>query len=375
MSLDEGAPPCNKKMRHDPEIACDDELVVLNRMEDFGCDRWREHFRARGLFDPQAPQGTEAWLRARRFASGSTFYELYSLPIHELLRRYVRYQEDGGHPRISDCTDETPTVLNQHLARGHAGEPLVTFFLKQHLEQTFPGTRIFLLECPSMPMPGMPLASDSPDGAAVICRCATGGECVATAVEIKFPWRKADVVCPHTYHECARVEPHVCGDACPRVRLDLQRLFVPSRSAGSHPCQMCLREQMDYVGTSSRGEQYYNGYFTQCLMHQIALGVDRTIFVRPANTFDVLRAFGLGPDNRVDEFRARVDECIRTGEPRLGSQLFRVYVVDTPDNFIAQKYRDVFESAEFLYLQDGGIAGHFVRLCQTDADSCGLGNV
>ena len=30
--------------------------------------------------------------------------------------------------------------------------------------------------------------------------------------------------------------------------------------------------------------------------------------------------------------------------------------------------RDVFASAEFLYLQDGGIAGHFLRLCQTELD-------
>ena len=368
------APPPAKRMRseaeeapiHEEDVAARpvSERVILNDVEKFGCDRWREHFRARGLFDPQAPQGSDAWLAERKFFSGSTFYELMTIPIHDLVARYVYYTEHGGHPRIFDRDEEPRTVLNQHLARGHAGEDLVVRVLQELLADVFPEARVFFLECPSMPVPGMDLVSDSPDGAVVICRCASGGECVASAVEIKFPVHKPDVVCDHLFHACTRLEPHACSRACPRPRADLRRLFVPSRRASTHPCERCMREQMDYPG-----DDYYVGYYSQCLLHQLALGVPRTIFIRPSNTFRILEDFGLTTESSVDEFRACIAEYLAGRRPRLDSSRFRVYVVETPDNYVEAQYRRRIAQPEFAYVREGGIAGRFLRLCEQGESS------
>lgn len=357
------APPAKRARPEVAEAPIHEGRVILNDIGRFGCDRWREHFRARGLFDPQAPQGSDAWLAERKFFSGSTFYELMTIPVFDLVARYVYYQENGGHPRIFDKDVEPRTVMNQHLARGHAGEPLVARFLEEHLQSVFPDARIFLLECPSMHVPEMDLVSDSPDGAVVICRCAAGGECVASAVEIKFPVHKPDVVCDHLFHACTRLTEHACSSKCPRPRRDLRRLFVPSRRASEHPCERCMREQMDYPGSD-----YYVGYYSQCLLHQLALGVPRTIFIRPANMFRVLEDFGLTADSSLDEFRACVAEYIDGKRPRLDSSRFRVYVVETPDNYIYEQYRRRISQPEFVYVREGGIAGQFLRMCEQPLD-------
>lgn len=353
---------CGEKRKREPEPLAEpappsDEMVLLNRLEEFGCDRWRQHFIDRGAFAPQFPQGTPGWLASRLPLSGSTFYEIIHKPVAEIAR-HIKDHQRGVRPVVEDPTDGPMTVETQHLARGHAGEPLVFRFLQEHLQRAFPKAKIFMLDFSSMPVPDMEYVSDSPDGAAVVCHCATGGECIAAAVEIKFPRSRSEITCPHLFHECVRLDEHDCTEHCPKPRDDLRRLFVPSAEVAEHPCERCMRAQMDYTTPN-----YSVGYYTQCLLHRLALGLDRTIFVRPAGIYHILRDFGLTEANTVADFKARVADYLDGRIPRLAPSRFRVHIVETPDNFIMEQYQRVFGSTEFRYYMRGGIATHFVALC------------
>lgn len=341
------------------------DYAVLNDIRQFTCMTFLLHFEERGLFALNPKQGTAAWLAMRRFASASNFRKQW---VQGRKRRFVLVQEyrefvrSGGHPVLRDFVPrgDVPRITNQNLFRGKVGERLVTYFIEQRLRAAFPSSNVHILECTSMLIEGMPLASDSPDGAAVICNCHndSGAPCIAAALEFKFPREELLVTCPHTNKKCARIVPHACGPDCPTVREDLTQLHIPAELCPQHPCQRCVFEMLD-----CNCGRYERGYYTQCLMHQMALGVGATIFCQPAGARPVLEFLGVA-DEDLQGFEPAIDRCIREGW-EVPEKLFRVYIVQTPDHFVRQQYRETFETPEFGF-KAPSIADAFIKLCRDE---------
>jgi hypothetical protein len=341
------------------------DYAILNDIRQFTCLVFLLHFEERGLFALNPKQGTAAWLAMRRFASASNFRKQWVQGRKRrflLVQAYREFVRTGGHPVLSDYVPrgDVRRITNQNLFRGKVGERLVTYFIEQRLRALFPPSNVHILECTSMLIEGMPLASDSPDGAAVICNCHndTNAPCMAAALEFKFPRAELAIDCPHTNKRCARIVPHACGASCPVVDASLTPLYIPTKTCPQHPCQRCVFEALDCNCGS-----YERGYYTQCLMHQMALGVGVTIFCQPAGALPVLDFLGVA-DEDLAGFEPAIDRCIEERRA-IPENLFRVYIVQTPDHFVRQQYKETFEKPEFGF-KAPSIADAFIKQCQNE---------
>ena len=314
----------------------DGEMRILNDRAAFTCARWGAHFEQRGLFSPQYAQGSEGWLRTRRFASGSTFGQMIANGPAATLRLYEEYVRNGHrHEPLGDSAAEPVTILSQHLRRGKVGEGIAAKFLLHHARGCHPDADVHLLECPSMLIDGMDLASDSPDGALVICRCRAGGECHAAAVEIKFPLGAKDILCTHA-DACRRLVAHACAADCPgRTRSPFEALTRGGKRQATPPCQACIHAAVEHG---------WSRYYTQMMMHMLALGVDDAVFCRPVATRFVLEKAGIA-EHDFAAFEALAADTARV--QALPEWLFRVYAVRTPDNYVREEYRRIFDSPLF----------------------------